>query len=148
MGHLASPVSQSKATVIRPSPLLDSLGLHLRCRPPSPSFTPVHHKIRDMLHNTTQIMVSSSTQPKTRVMLTIMTSLVSNIPKKHFATFIALCCWQLWKRRNAVVFRSERAGHQPILAACICDAKLWKSRLPKKDRELAERWIGVFTNAM
>ena len=27
-----------------------------------------------------------------------------NIPQKHFATFIALCCWQLWKRRNGVVF--------------------------------------------
>ena len=72
-----------------------------------------------------------------------------NIPQKHFATFIALCCWQLWKRRNGVVFPSERAGHhQQMLVACISDAKLWKSRLPKKDRELAEHWIGVFTNAM
>jgi hypothetical protein len=61
----------------------------------------------------------------------------SNIPQKHFATFIALCCWHLWKRRNGVIFRSERAGHQQMLAACISEAKLWKSRLPKKDRELA-----------
>jgi hypothetical protein len=28
-------------------------------------------------------------------------------PAKHFSTFIALCCWMLWKRRNGVVFRNE-----------------------------------------
>ena len=24
----------------------------------------------------------------------------ATIPRKHWSTFIALCCWQLWKRRN------------------------------------------------
>jgi len=40
-------------------------------RPPPPSSTPAHHKPRDMLHNPTHAMVSSQTQPKTRVTLTI-----------------------------------------------------------------------------
>jgi len=22
------------------------------------------------------------------------------VPQKHFSTFVALCCWQLWKCRN------------------------------------------------
>ena len=40
-------------------------------RPPHPSSTPAHHKPRDMLHNPTHAMVSSQTQPKTRITLTI-----------------------------------------------------------------------------
>ena len=44
---------------------------------------------------------------------------LANIPQKHFSTFVALCCWQLWKRRNGVIFRSERASHHKMLAACI-----------------------------
>ena len=49
-----------------------------------------------------------------------------NIPRKHFAIFIALCCRQLRKRRNGVVFRSEMAGHRQMLASCVSDAVLWK----------------------
>jgi hypothetical protein len=31
-------------------------------------------------------------------------------PTKHpLSTLIALCCWQLWKHRNGVVFRAENA---------------------------------------
>ena len=33
-------------------------------------------------------------------------------PKKHFSTFAALCCWHLWKRRNAVIFRDELCAHR------------------------------------
>jgi hypothetical protein len=28
------------------------------------------------------------------------TAAPSHIPDKHFPTFVVLCCWQLWKRRN------------------------------------------------
>jgi hypothetical protein len=31
----------------------------------------------------------------------------SHIPSKHFSVFVMLCCWQLWKRHNSVVFRGE-----------------------------------------
>jgi len=61
----------------------------------------------------------------------------------HRSLLLAALEAQEWSR---ILIR--RAGHQQMLAACISDAKLWKSRLPKKDRELAEHWIGVFTNAM
>ncbi|KAF8718900.1 hypothetical protein HU200_025217 [Digitaria exilis] len=26
---------------------------------------------------------------------------------KYFDTFVLLCCWQLWKRRNGAVLRNE-----------------------------------------
>jgi hypothetical protein len=29
------------------------------------------------------------------------------IPATHFDTFVLLCCWQLWKRRNGIIFRQE-----------------------------------------
>jgi hypothetical protein len=70
------------------------------------------------------------------------------VPKKFFSTFVALCCWQLWKRRNGVIFRSESATLRQVLATCMADAQLWKLRLPKKDAIIAETWVGVFRTAM
>jgi hypothetical protein len=55
-----------------------------RHRPPPPSFTSTHHKSRDMLHNPTHAMVSSQTQPKTRIML-IITHHKSE-PQGHIST--------------------------------------------------------------
>ncbi|KAF8686648.1 hypothetical protein HU200_043476 [Digitaria exilis] len=28
----------------------------------------------------------------------------ASIPERHFDSFILLVCWQLWKRRNAIIF--------------------------------------------
>ncbi|XP_066395841.1 uncharacterized protein [Miscanthus floridulus] len=28
----------------------------------------------------------------------------NHIPRKHFSTFLLLCCWHIWKRRNNIVF--------------------------------------------
>jgi len=72
----------------------------------------------------------------------------SNLPQKHLNTFVALCCWQLWKRRNGVIFRSETTSLQKTFPACISDANLWKLRLPRKDRNLADVWVGVFRAAI
>jgi len=30
-----------------------------------------------------------------------------HIPAGHFDSFLLLCCWQLWKRRNNAVFRQQ-----------------------------------------
>jgi hypothetical protein len=32
---------------------------------------------------------------------------IQAIPQKQYSSFFALCCWQLWKRRNAFIFRNE-----------------------------------------
>jgi hypothetical protein len=53
-------------------------------RPPPPSSTPTHHKPRDMLHNPTHAMVSSQTQPKTQITLTI--SHHKSGPQGHIST--------------------------------------------------------------
>jgi uncharacterized RDD family membrane protein YckC len=73
---------------------------------------------------------------------------LASVPSKHFSTFIALCCWQLWKRRNNVIFQSELASTRQTLVACIADTKLWRTRLPRKDRAVADAWIGAFLAAM
>lgn len=45
------------------------------------------------------------------------------------APFILLCCWQLWKHRNAVVFRAEPPSLARLLGSCREDAALWRGRL-------------------
>jgi hypothetical protein len=54
------------------------------------------------------------------------------VPQQFFSTFIAICCWQLWKRRNGLVLRSELATMRQVMKTCMADANPWKSRLPKK----------------
>jgi hypothetical protein len=63
-----------------------------------------------------------------------------HLPTKHFGTFLILCCWHIWKRRNNAVFRGDRTSLLATLSACRSEAALWKARLPKKDREIADAW--------
>jgi hypothetical protein len=46
----------------------------------------------------------------------------SNIPQQEFGA-----CWQLWKTRNALVFRNERTSTQQLLLACIREAEQWRA---------------------
>ena len=61
-----------------------------------------------------------------------------------FATFLALCCWQLWKARNAAVFRHEAVSVGQLLRTCKSVAELWRHRLPKKEKSCADNWCAVF----
>ena len=71
----------------------------------------------------------------------------THIPVKHFQTFVLLCCWHIWKRRNNIVFRNDRSTLQGAPMACRSEAQLWKARLPK-DREIADVWCSILVNAM
>jgi hypothetical protein len=71
-----------------------------------------------------------------------------HIPGGHFSTFITLCCWHIWKRRNNIAFRNDRVTIQGALMACKAEASLWKCRLPKKDRGIADVWCSILLNAM
>ena len=64
----------------------------------------------------------------------------TTFPEQHFTTFMALCYWHLWKRRNGVVFREEAATIRQTVRLIQADANLWKRRLPKKDRAVADVW--------
>ncbi|KAF8655664.1 hypothetical protein HU200_060982 [Digitaria exilis] len=72
----------------------------------------------------------------------------SHVPARHFDTFVLLCCWQLWKRRNGRIFRDEQATCRQVLSACKMDADLWRHRLPSEDRSVCDAWCAIFTLAM
>jgi hypothetical protein len=40
------------------------------------------------------------------------------------STFTALCCWNLWKHRNVVVFNGDRPCLRRLAMACVGDAVL------------------------
>ncbi|RLM65717.1 uncharacterized protein C2845_PM16G00440 [Panicum miliaceum] len=43
-------------------------------------------------------------------------------PLIYYSTFLLLCCWQLWKRRNNAIFRSQQEPLQMVLRAAREDA--------------------------
>jgi hypothetical protein len=69
---------------------------------------------------------------------------IGSIPQRHYSTFIALCCWQLWKRRNAVIFRNESNSLRQVLQACCYGANAWRPRLKRKHRQTADFWCNLF----
>ena len=70
------------------------------------------------------------------------------IPKQGFQTLMALACWQLWKRRNAVVFRDERPSLNQLLGSCKSEAEQWRVRMPRKQRTVVDQWCMLFQMAM
>ena len=71
-----------------------------------------------------------------------------NIPALHFETFVLLCCLQLWKRRNGVVFPRREATVIQLLQNCKAEARLWACRLPRADAALGDVWCSIFHQAM
>ncbi|XP_073353930.1 uncharacterized protein [Aegilops tauschii subsp. strangulata] len=55
--------------------------------------------------------------------------------------FVQLCCWHLWKRRNAVVFRQETHSLAAMLKACRDDAVLWRCRFRSEERGHVDAWV-------
>ncbi|CAO2153322.1 unnamed protein product [Urochloa humidicola] len=72
----------------------------------------------------------------------------STIPTDEYDTFVLLCYWQLWKRRNELVFRGELTTMQQLLQSCRNEARLWECRLPKPTRSVSNAWCTLFLNAM
>jgi hypothetical protein len=64
----------------------------------------------------------------------------STVPAKHYNMFVLLCCWQLWKRRNAVVFRGERSPLAITMLLCRYEAELWRYRLRHEDHQIVVAW--------
>lgn len=71
----------------------------------------------------------------------------SGIPSDEFPTLISLSCWQLWKTRNAAVFRSERHRITQVLAACAAAAEQWRCRFPRKKWHVVNQWCLLFQTA-
>ena len=73
---------------------------------------------------------------------------VSAVPQQQHNMFIALCCWQLLKRRNGAVFQDEMTSLRQLLIACSTEAKLWKARLPRRQKSIADIWCARFQEAI
>ena len=71
-----------------------------------------------------------------------------HIPAGHFDSFLLLCCWQLWKRRNNAVFRQQLDPLGAVMRAARDDARSWGSRLPQKDLHIGLSWCSVIESAM
>jgi hypothetical protein len=54
--------------------------------------------------------------------------------------FALLCCWQLWKQRNATVFRGAAPSLALLLKLCRDDAAGWRSRFPVPQRPQLDAW--------
>ncbi|XP_040257991.1 uncharacterized protein [Aegilops tauschii subsp. strangulata] len=59
------------------------------------------------------------------------------------AAFVLVCCWRLWKRRNAVVFREDSQSLVAMLKACRDDVVLWRARLKAADHSHIDVWLSV-----
>lgn len=71
-------------------------------------------------------------------------SKVRGIPDDQHNAFISLCCWQIWKRRNALVFRQQNLNLRQLLLSCKAEANLWRTRLPKKSKKVIDDWCNLF----
>jgi len=58
-------------------------------------------------------------------------------------TFIALVCWQIWKARNAKVFRNEDHSVDRVLLDCKAAAELWQFRIPRAKRQSVTHWCTI-----
>uniref|UniRef100_A0ACD5TEB0 Uncharacterized protein n=1 Tax=Avena sativa TaxID=4498 RepID=A0ACD5TEB0_AVESA len=64
-----------------------------------------------------------------------------SVPAATASTFTLLCCWNLWKHRNAVAFREQNPGISLLFRMCRDDAKLWRVRLPPDRAQDADVWL-------
>jgi hypothetical protein len=69
------------------------------------------------------------------------------VPRDEFSAFLALCCWQLWKARNAKVFRQETLSVDQVLASCQATAELWRFRLSRRKKPIVDSWCQFFEMA-
>lgn len=73
---------------------------------------------------------------------------IQAVPSVQYSAFFTLCCWQLWKRRNAFIFRNEALSVYQVLQACGLEAAAWRPRLPKKHRHIADAWCTWLTTLL
>jgi len=62
-------------------------------------------------------------------------------------SFIALVCWQVWKARNAKVFRNEEQYVDRVLLDCRSGAELWQYRFPRAKRQTTTQWCSILQMA-
>lgn len=71
-------------------------------------------------------------------------TLPGSMPAPMESTFLLLCCWELWKHRNAVVFRGEQPSLTRLLSNCRASAEDWSCRIPTKTKPFVTVWTHMF----
>jgi hypothetical protein len=69
------------------------------------------------------------------------------VPMQEFLFFITLVCWQIWKTRNATVFRNESHSVDQVLNSCKAATEQWRHRLSRKKKHIANAWCSIFVMA-
>ena len=65
----------------------------------------------------------ASTVPSVELLHTV--SPPALVPERTGSTFLLLCCWQLWKHRNAVIFENRCPSTEDLIRSIKDDARLW-----------------------
>jgi len=73
---------------------------------------------------------------------------IGNLPDAQYNTFIILCFWQLWKRRNGFVFRNENLNLRQLFLSCKNEATQWRARMTRKDKKVIDDWCRLFDQSM
>jgi hypothetical protein len=73
---------------------------------------------------------------------------IRGIPDDQYSAFVTLCCWQLWKRRNAFVFRDDQLNTWQLILSCKTEAHLWRARMPKKSKRVIDEWSKIFDSSV
>jgi len=68
-------------------------------------------------------------------------------PIPELPSFLALVCWQIWKARNARIFRNETQTVSQVLQDCISAASLWKHRFPTREKPIVDLWCSILVMA-
>jgi hypothetical protein len=63
------------------------------------------------------------------------------VPSDNAVTFMLLCLWNVWKHRNAVVFREQQPSLPLLLQWCREDARFWCARLPGDQAAAMAAWL-------
>jgi len=69
----------------------------------------------------------------------------SSVPANHGSVFFFLCCWNIWKHRNRVVFDDIAPSLLLLLNNCREDARLWAWHLPREDAAVVESWCTLLS---
>lgn len=82
--------------------------------------------------------------PDAPISLTTTAMWLPGVPGGSASTFALLCCWNLWKHRNGVVFHALRPDLLSLRRACRDDAFAWRVRLPGELAGHSGHWVSRF----
>lgn len=72
---------------------------------------------------------------------------INGVPNAQYNAFAALCCWQVWKRRNGLILRNEPQTLRQLIMSCKTEAIQWRARMPKRGKTAVYEWCRLLDQA-